>query len=77
MLRKVNQTQTEIQVKGVNMLRKVLCACVPDPIQNKNPLFDYSKGVNICRNVMRNPAKNTFFNPFSGGQYPLISPFEV
>ena len=61
MLRKVCKCKVKILVKGVNMLRKVKRACAPDHSKNKNPLPDYIQGVNIRRNVMRNPAINTIF----------------
>ena len=67
MLRKVCKRKLKILAKGVNMLRKVKRACALDPSKNKNPFTDYVKGVNICRNVIRNPAQNTiFYSVFRG-----------
>jgi hypothetical protein len=67
MLRKVCKRKLKILAKGVNMLRKVKHACALDPSKNKNPFTDYVKGVNIRRNVIRNPAINTiYYSVFRG-----------
>jgi hypothetical protein len=67
MLRKVCKRKLKILAKGVNMLRKVKRACALDPSKNKNPFTDYVKGVNIRRNVIRNPAINTiYYSVFRG-----------
>lgn len=75
MLRKVCKYKVKILVKGVNMLRKDLRACAPDALKNKNPFIDYIKGVNIRRNVIRNPAINTIFYSFFRGS--ISSEFSI
>ena len=75
MLRKVYKSKLMILAKGVNMLRKVQCAYAPDPLKKKNPLPGSVKGVNICRNVIRNPAINTIFYPVFKGS--ICSEFSI
>jgi hypothetical protein len=67
MLRKVCKRKLKNSEKGSTCSEKLNALARPTPKKNKNPFTDYVKGVNICRNVIRNPAQKTsFYSVFRG-----------